>query len=151
MRRGVIVFAAFVGLLSGCDSCSSCTGKAKAYLTQPPLEEYRKQVEDQIDTASAPATSMCGFPVKVLKDEKVTIAQEDPKRFRVEGKPIPKSDAGVDKSKVALCIGLVSVIAWPIVEGDKVTGYKWDPIVLEQVDTPGVKWTKPSSGGGGWD
>jgi hypothetical protein len=45
----------------------------------------------------------------------------------------------------------VSVIAWPIVgDDDKVTGYKWDPIVLESVETPGVKWTKPGSGEG-WD
>lgn len=144
--RGALVLLL---LVSGCGSCKD---KAKAYLTQPPLEDYRREVEEQIDTAAKPASGMCGFPVEGLREAKVTIAQADPKRFRVEGKPIAKKgDAAVDKSKAAVCIGLVSVLAWPIVDSDnKVTGFKWDPIELESVETPGVKWTKPASGGG-WD
>jgi hypothetical protein len=150
VRRGGIVVLAV--LAASCERCSSCKDKAKAYLTQPPLEEYQREVEEQIPTASRQATSMCGFPVAGLKDAKVTIAQQDPKRFRVEGKPIAKGDASIDEAKAALCIGTMSVIAWPIVDDDnKVTGFKWDPIVLETVETPGVKWTKPSGGGGGWD
>lgn len=157
MRRGIVVLAL---ITASCDGCASCKDKAKAYLTQPPVEEYQREVEEQMPTASRQATSMCGFPVAGLAEAKVTVAQQDPKRFRVEGKPIAKGDAGtpkkndggVDKAKAALCIGTVSVLAWPIVDKDnKVTGFKWDPIVLEGVETPGVTWTKPSSGGGGWD
>jgi hypothetical protein len=135
-----------------CDGCGSCKNKAKAYLSEPPLEDYRREVEEQVPTAAKVATNVCGFSAAGLKDAKVTVAQESPKRLRVEGTPIPaRGDVAVDKSKAAVCTGLVSVIAWPIVgDDDKVTGYKWDPIVLESVETPGVKWTKPGSGEG-WD
>jgi hypothetical protein len=143
VRAGV-----FLLLLLG--GCGSCKDKAKAYLSEPPIEDYRAEVESQAPTAAKQATSMCGFPVEGLADAKVTIAEQSPRRFRVEGKPITKGDAGIDKSKALLCIGIVSLVAWPIVEGDKVTSYKWDPIAVERVETPGVSYTKPSSGGG-WD
>lgn len=149
MRWGIVILAL---LSASCDSCASCKDKAKAYLKEPPIEDYRSEVEDQMPTAAKPATNMCGFAVSGLKDAKVTVAQESPKRFRVEGTPIPakeKGDAGISKTKAAVCIGVVSLVAWPIVGDDnKVTGYKWDPITLESVETPGVSWTKPSSGGG---
>lgn len=152
MRGGIVML---VLVSASCDGCGSCKDKAKAYLTQPSIEEYQREVADQMPTASKAATSMCGFPVDGLNDAKVTVAQQDPKRFRVEGAPIPKKqrpDAGIDTTKAALCIGTVSVLAWPIVDDDgKVTGFKWDPVTLESVQTPGVTWTKPSSGGGGWD
>lgn len=158
MRRGIVVLAL---LAASCDRCAGCKDKAKAYLAQPPMEEYQREIEEQLPTASSQATNMCGFPVAGLAESKVTVAQQDPKRFRVEGKPIPKKDAGaekpkgdggIDKAKAALCIGTMSVLAWPIVDSDnKVTGFKWDPVTLESVETQGVTWTKPSSGGGGWD
>ena len=151
MRRGAFVL--FVLLLTGCGSCKD---KAKAYLSEPPNEEYQREIERQLPAAEKQATSMCGFPVEGLDDAKVTLMPGSLRRFHIEGKPIAeekkqKKDAGVDAKKVALCIGVVSLIAWPIVgEGNKVTGYKWDPITLESVETPGVTWTKPTSGGG-WD
>jgi hypothetical protein len=149
VRRGIVILAL---LAASCDRCESCKEKVKAHITEPPIEEQRREVEEQAETATNVATNMCGFPAAGLKDAKVTVAQESPRRFRVEGKPIPKKDAGIDKSKALVCIGIVSVIAWPQVDDDnKVTGFKWDPITLESVETPGVKWTKPSSGGGGFD
>lgn len=151
MRRVLVLFGL---LVASCDSCGSCKDKAKAYLQEPPIEEHQREVEKQMPTAERQASTMCGFPVEGLREVKVTVSQQSPRRFRVEGKPDGGDDAAVDKKKQAVvCIGVVSLVAWPIVgEGNKVTGYKWDPVALESVETPGVNWTKPASGGGGgWD
>jgi hypothetical protein len=146
VRRAVLLLA----LLGGCDRCASCKDSVKAHLTEPPIEDQRKEVERQIKTASRQATSMCGFPVKGLADAKVTIESESPRRFLVEGKPIAQNEAGADKSKAALCVAVVSIFSSAQVdENNVVTGFKYRSFEVESVSTPGVQFTKPSSGG--WD
>ena len=63
--RGAIVIVLSALLLSGCGSCKD---KAKAYLSEPPNEEYQREIEKQIPNAGKQATSMCGFPVNGLAE-----------------------------------------------------------------------------------
>ena len=55
------------------------------------------------------------------------------------------------KRSVALCVGIVSLVAFAQVDKDnKVTGFKYEAFDVESVSTPGVTYVKPKSGGG-WD
>lgn len=142
---------AALSLLAAASGCDRCTGSLPVELRHPPDAEVSRLVIESLKTAGELATTACGVPAKGLADVEVT-----PKKLsvnvmgqglvRVRGKPI-------GASAPSLCIAVVSYLIFTTTDG------KGGPpryelkgeLGLFAVETPGVKWERPSSGGGDWD
>lgn len=149
-KRMVIVALAVVAAGSGCDGCR-CTGSIPVELKSPPDAEVSRLVIERLKTSDELATTACGVPAKGLTEVKVTPKKLSLKVLgqglvRVEGKPI-------GASAPALCTAVVSYLIFTTTDGKggPPTYTMKGDLGLYAVETPGVKWERPSSGGGDWD
>ena len=106
-------------------------GVAMAAL-EGPLREHLRQ-------AATLARSMCGVSALGLVDTK--LRYEAPDRVHVAGTPRMRS--GVDVPEALVCLGVV-VLSVKVVELAGEMKLILHDVTLEEVDTPGVDWHKPS-------
>lgn len=157
LREAAVLAATLVFTGCCCDSCCrccECSGTPASFRIPPDPVIFAK-ITAALATHEVIATNMCGVPAAGLakmKLEKKTDWLTLPwgGRMHVSGEAIAK--AGTKLAKPVACAGLVSWTIHSVTSGGKVTDWNLVTLELWEVETPGVTWSRPSTGGGGdWD
>jgi hypothetical protein len=147
-RRLFPVIGAFI-LAGCCGECSRVVGNA---FENPPDNVAKEKIVLRLKTEKDVATNACGVNATGLTDVKVTsISQGLASTAEIEGKPILAPSVKVSPGKALVCVAVIGFTA-SAVRNDKneATEWKIGTLDLREVKTPGVTWTRPSSGGD-WD
>ena len=145
-------FFPFVGafVLSGC--CGQCSKVVGHVLEEAPEKDGKEKLVLSLKTQKGVATDACGVSATGLTDVKFKsyTGGRGLHKAEIEGKPILSKNVKVDPGKALVCVAVVSFAVNSIRnEKDEITGWKVTSVYLDDVKTPGVTWSKPSSGG--WD